>query len=163
MLRARMEPANGCRAGLCRHPQPHAGSSCIRLPSLHRTGLKRIPLPRSRREQWHRPHPARLTLRGQVEADVAVEVHGAMEAAVAELTQAEGAAAVQLLALCMVAYLRVHMSAGHGLPGGRRLWHTGRRDGQHHERRGPPFPSQTAAGTPLAGNVEAGAGAGKAA
>lgn len=66
-------------------------------------------------EQRCRPHPALLTLQGQVEADMAVEVHGAMEAAVAELTQAEGTTAVQLLALHVVAYLRAHASAGHGL------------------------------------------------
>lgn len=58
-----------------------------------------------------------LTLRGQVEADVAIEVHGAMEAAVAELTQAEGAAAAQLPALCVVAFLRGHKSIKQGLPG----------------------------------------------
>lgn len=58
-----------------------------------------------------------LTLRGQVEADVAIEVHGTMEAAVAELTQAEGAAAAQLPALCVVAFLRGHESIRQGLPG----------------------------------------------
>lgn len=58
-----------------------------------------------------------LTLRGQVEADVAIEVHGAMEAAVTELTQAEGAAAAQLPALLVVAFLRGHESIRQGLPG----------------------------------------------
>lgn len=57
-----------------------------------------------------------LTLRGQVDADVAIEVHGAMEAAVTELTQAEGAAAAQLPALLVVAFLRGHESIRQGLP-----------------------------------------------
>lgn len=71
-------------------PQPQAGSaSPARVPPR---GLG--------------PRPARLTLRGQVEADVPIEVHGAVQAAVADLTQAEGAAVVQLLALGVVAYLR---------------------------------------------------------
>lgn len=77
--------------------------------------------------------PVRLTLRGQVEADVAIEVHGAMEAAVAELTQAEGAAAAQLPALGVVAFLQGQVPIRQACPG---LWRVGRRDGQHHEQQG---------------------------
>lgn len=50
---------------------------------------------------------------------MAIEVHGAVEAAVADLTQAEGAAVVQLLALGVVAYLRGTALGWGGGPGSR--------------------------------------------
>lgn len=48
-----------------------------------------------------------------------IEVHGAVEAAVADLTQAEGAAVVQLLALGVVAYLWGTALGWGGGPGSR--------------------------------------------
>lgn len=46
-----------------------------------------------------------LTLGGQVKADVPIIMHGAVELAVTGLAEVEGSAAVQLLALGVVAYL----------------------------------------------------------
>lgn len=43
---------------------------------------------------------------GQVEADVSVILHGAVKLAVTGLAEVEGAPAVQLLAVGVVAYLR---------------------------------------------------------
>lgn len=46
-----------------------------------------------------------LTLRGQVEADMPIIMHGAVELAVTGLAEVEGSPAVQLLAVGVVAYL----------------------------------------------------------
>lgn len=75
-------------------------------------------------------------MRGQLEAGVAIEVHGAMEAAVAGLTQAEGAAAAQLPALCVVAFLRGHQPIRQGLPGAASCGMLTRRGGQHRQQQG---------------------------
>lgn len=103
--------------------------------------------------------PVRLTLRGQVEADVAIEVHGAMEAAVAELTQAEGAAAAQLPALGVVAFLRGHVSIRQGLPAVA-CWQEG---WSAPRAAGSPLPPPNAAGTLFIGNAGDRMGTGKAA
>ena len=46
-----------------------------------------------------------LTLGGQVEADMPIIMHGAVELAVTDLAEVEGAPVVQLLAVGVVAYL----------------------------------------------------------
>lgn len=55
-----------------------------------------------------------LTLGGQVEADVPVIMHGAVELAVTGLAEVEGSPAVQLLAVGVVTYLWARV--------GGRLW-----------------------------------------
>ena len=47
----------------------------------------------------------KLTLRGQVEADVPIVMHGVVDLAVTGLAEVEGPPAVQLLAVGVVAYL----------------------------------------------------------
>lgn len=106
MLRARMEPAKGHGTGcavllasrrLWPHPTP-APAPALSASCCRRAAGTTV--------------PARLTLRVQVEADVAVGRHGAMEVAVTELTQAEGAAAAQSPALGVVASLWAQVSPG---------------------------------------------------
>lgn len=53
-----------------------------------------------------------LTLGGQVEADVPVILHGAVELAVTGLAEVEGSPAVQLLAVGVVAYLWARTGGG---------------------------------------------------
>lgn len=53
-----------------------------------------------------------LTLGGQVEADVPVIMHGAVELAVTGLAEVEGSPAVQLLAVGVVTYLWARMGGG---------------------------------------------------
>lgn len=53
-----------------------------------------------------------LTLGGQVEADMPVIMHGAVELAVTGLAEVEGSPAVQLLAVGVVAYLWARTGGG---------------------------------------------------
>lgn len=68
-----------------------------------------------------RPLPV-LTLGGQVEADMPIIMHGAVELAVTDLAEVEGAPVVQLLAVGVVAYL---CGKGWGRGGPKALWYTG--------------------------------------
>ena len=63
-----------------------------------------------------------LTLGGQVEADMPIIMHGAVELAVTDLAEVEGAPVVQLLAVGVVAYL---CGKGWGGGGPKALWYTG--------------------------------------
>lgn len=107
--------ARGART--CRHVAGQDGAckrapgielGCDSSPSPELAPSASRPIPELHQPQVHPITPIRvpLTLRGQVEADVPIEVHGAMEAAVTGLTQAEGAAVAQLPALCVVAFLQ---------------------------------------------------------
>lgn len=135
MLRARMEPANGRRAGLRRHPQPRAGSGRIPLPALSTSqcyratgssGAGRIQpcspcRGRSKRiwpskcmAPWRRPSQSSHRLRGPLLFSC---WHSTWWHTCGRTRQ-----------------------PGTGCTGGCRQWHAGGRDGQHHEQLCPPLP-----------------------